>query len=93
MLFRSPAPAASPASKKRLSFKQKHALETIPGRIEELRQQQAALQKKLDNPDFYAKDAAGFAKTTQAFGDAQAQIEKLEEEWLELEMLREEIEG
>jgi len=51
------------------------------------------LQQKLDDPDFYVKDAAGFAKATQGYADLQAQIDKLEQEWLELEILREELEG
>ncbi len=80
-------------NQKKLSFKQKHALETIPGRIEEMRAKQGLLQQKLDDPDFYVKDAPGFAKATQAYGDLQKQIDKAEQEWLELEMLREELEG
>ena len=85
-------PVAAQA-KKRLSFKQKHALETIPVRIDELRAEQGALQTKLDRPDFYVKDPAGFAKATQTYADIQQRIEKFEAEWLELEILREEIEG
>jgi ATP-binding cassette subfamily F protein uup len=85
--------AAQPAVQKKLSFKQKHALETIPGQIDGLRAKQGVLQQKLDDPDFYVKDAAGFAKTTQTYADLQAQIDKLEQEWLELEILREELEG
>jgi ATP-binding cassette subfamily F protein uup len=84
---------SSPAAQKKLSFKQKHALETIPGQIDALRAKQGLLQQKLDDPDFYVKDAAGFAKATQAYGDLQGQIDKLEQEWLELEILREELEG
>ena len=87
------AAAAPPKAKGRLSFKQKHALETIPGRIEAFRVQQAALQRKLDDPNFYAKDPFSFAKTTTDYGDLQQKIDKLEQEWLELEMLREELEG
>ena len=82
-----------PAQQKKLSFKQKHALETIPGVIDGLRAKQGLLQQKLDDPDFYVKDAAGFAKATQGYADLQAQIDKLEQEWLELEILREELEG
>ena len=47
----------------------------------------------LAAPDLYAKDPARFAKLTEALGKAQADLAKGEEEWLELEILREEIEG
>ena len=91
---RAAAAVAAPAKAKgRLSFKQKHALETIPPRIEAFRAQQALLQAKLDDPNFYKKDQFAFAKTTTDYGELQAKIDKLEQEWLELEMLREELEG
>jgi ATP-binding cassette subfamily F protein uup len=91
---RAAAAAAAPVKTKgRLSFKQKHALETIPPRIEAFRAQQALLQRKLDDPNFYKKDPLAFAKATTDYGDLQAKIDKLEQEWLELEMMREELEG
>ncbi len=91
---RAAAAAAAPAKAKgRLSFKQKHALETIPGRIDELRAKQAVLQKKIDDPAFYTKDPNGFARATTDYGALQQKIDGLEQEWLELEMLREELEG
>jgi len=91
---RAAAAAAAPVKTKgRLSFKQKHALETIPGRIEDMRVKQAALQKKIDDPNFYAKDPTGFAKATSDYGALQDKIDQIENEWLELEMLREQMEG
>ena len=87
------SPGAVREAKRRLSFKQKHALETIPDRVAGLRDQQGKLQARLDNPDFYVKDPAGFAKATSTYADLQQQIDTLEQEWLELEILREEIEG
>ena len=88
-----PAAAAPAPAKSKLSFKQKHALETIPKRIDELRAKQALLQKKIDDPAFYSKDPTGFSRATKDYGDLQEQVDALETEWLELEMLREELEG
>jgi ATP-binding cassette subfamily F protein uup len=51
------------------------------------------LQMKLDDPQFYARDRAGFEKTSAALGELQQQIAALEEQWLELEILREELAG
>jgi ATP-binding cassette subfamily F protein uup len=84
-------PASGPA--KKLSYKQKYALETLPGEMDKAHGRIAALETKMADPAFYTRDPAGFAK---AAADLDAQREKLaamEEEWLELEMLREEIEG
>jgi ATP-binding cassette subfamily F protein uup len=89
-----PAPAKPvQESKRRLSFKEKHALETLPARMEELRGLMAKLQLVLDDPDLYAKDPPRFEKASAAFAKAQAELDKAEEEWLELEILREEIGG
>jgi ATP-binding cassette subfamily F protein uup len=87
-----PAREQKPA-RRRLSFNEKHALETLPKEIETLQAAARRLQGKLDDPDFYARDPKGFARTSQALADAQADIAAAEEKWLALEMLREDIEG
>jgi ATP-binding cassette subfamily F protein uup len=87
------APESKPAAKGKLSFKDKHALETLPKTIAKLQREAAALQQKLDDPEFYARDRAGFEKVTSALGDIQHQIAAAEEQWLALEILREELAG
>jgi ABC transport system ATP-binding/permease protein len=88
-------PAASePATpKKKLSFNEKHALDTLPKQIETLKQQIAALQLRFDDPGLYARDPHEFAKVSEALVTAQAELSAAEEKWLALEILREEIEG
>ena len=86
------APQSSGA-KKRLSFKQKHALETLPKRMRDFQTQQAQLQKDLDDPSLYKRDPERFNELSQAFAKAAEKLAKAEEEWLELEMLREAVEG
>ncbi len=80
-------------SKGKLSYKDKYALENIPVQMEELEDLMKAHQAKLDDPDLYARNPDQFEKTVAALSDAQKKHEELEEEWLRLEMLREEIEG
>ncbi len=88
------AKAAAPAGpRRRMTFKDKHALETLPKTIARLQQEAAALQQKLDDPEFYARDRAGFGKVTAALGELQRKIAAAEEQWLELEILREELAG
>ncbi|MBN7762368.1 ATP-binding cassette domain-containing protein [Nitratireductor aquibiodomus] len=81
------------AASKKLSYKQKFALETLPKKLDELADEIAALEKKLADPNLYTRDAAAFQRFSKELDDARASSEKMEEEWLELEMLREEIEG
>jgi len=88
-----PETPKSQAGKAKLSYKQKYALETLPGKIEELSGVIAALEEKLADPALFSKDPAAFNKTAAELDGKRAQHAALEEEWLELEMLREEIEG
>ena len=80
-------------SKLKLSFKQKHALEILPGRIDSARADLATIEAALAKPGAHARDPAGFLKLTQSHAAKTAKLAAMEEEWLELEMLREEIEG
>ena len=44
-------------------------------------------------PTLYARDRQAFAQASEALSATQAELAAAEERWLELEMLREEIEG
>jgi ABC transport system ATP-binding/permease protein len=88
------APQGTKANaKRRLSFKEKHALEALPARIATLRGELARLDSVLSDPDFHARDPAGFARASSRYGLAQEELAGAEDEWLSLEILREEIEG
>ena len=88
-----PTGQPQPATKRRMSFKDKHALETLPATIARMQQEAALLQARLDDADFYVKDRGGFEKTTSALGDLQQKIAAAEEQWLALEIAREEMTG
>jgi ATP-binding cassette subfamily F protein uup len=86
-------PAAAPsASKRRLSFNEKHALETLPKTIEKLQAEIAHQQRLLDDPALYAKDRKTFDEASAAIARAQQELATAEDRWLELAVLREEIE-
>jgi ATP-binding cassette subfamily F protein uup len=87
-----PSIAAEPP-KRRMTFKDKHALETLPSMIAALQEDMRKLQAKLDDPQFYARDRSGFEKVSAEIGDLQQRIAAAEEQWLELEILREELTG
>lgn len=92
---RKPAPAlvrTAPAQSK-LSFKEKFALEQLPGRIATLGEEIAALKKKLADPAFYDRDPAAFNRAAADLDKAEAALAGAEDEWLALEMKREALEG
>ncbi len=84
--------AASAVPKRRLNFNEKHALETLPKAIAKLQAAIAKQQKHLDDPDLYAKDRKKFDEASAAIATAQQELAAAEDRWLELEVLREEIE-
>ncbi|MEY9675328.1 ABC-F family ATP-binding cassette domain-containing protein [Bradyrhizobium elkanii] len=87
---RAAAPEAAP--RRRLSFNEKHALETLPKTIDKLHAEIAKQQKLLDDPDLYTKDRKTFDAASAAIAKAQQELAAAEDRWLELEVLREEIE-
>ncbi len=86
-------PRPAKTARRRLSFHEKHALETLPGQIADLQADLRRLHDRLGDPGFYARDRQAFAQASEALGTTQAQLAAAEERWLELELLREEIEG
>jgi ATP-binding cassette subfamily F protein uup len=81
---------ASPA---RMTFKDKHALETLPKRIAALSSEIAALEARLADPRLYARDPETFDKAVKRLQDTRGELRQAEEAWLELEIRREELEG
>jgi ABC transport system ATP-binding/permease protein len=86
-------PAASSAPKPRLTFKDKHALETLPTRIAALEAEIAKHSAAIADPGLYARDRAAFDKASAALASAQADLAAAEDEWLRLEELRERVEA
>jgi ATP-binding cassette subfamily F protein uup len=87
---RSAAPVSAP--KRKLSFNEKHALETLPKKMETLQADIARQQAVLDDANLYARDRKKFDDTSAAIARAHEELSVAEERWLELELLREEIE-
>ena len=80
------------ASKQKLSFKDKHALESLPLEMEKLEAEIQKLAEKLADADLFTRDRAAFDKANDRLGQAQTQLEALETRWLELEEKREAVE-
>ncbi|WP_425646692.1 ABC-F family ATP-binding cassette domain-containing protein [Agrobacterium leguminum] len=92
------APAASASqdpskAKGKLSFKQKFALENLPKEMEKAQGEIAKREQRMADPELFTKDPAAFNTLAQEMSKLRDKLEAMEEEWLELEMLREELEG
>jgi ABC transport system ATP-binding/permease protein len=87
-----PPRTAKPA-KRRLSFHEKHALETLPGEIAKLQAKVRALQETFDDPELYTRDPKLFTETSTQLAATHDELAAAEEKWLQLEILREEVEG
>jgi len=82
-----------PAERHKLSYNQQRELEQLPRKIDVLEKEIETLEAKLADPRLYARDAAAFNEASAALTKAQQDKAAAEEEWLELEVLREEIES
>jgi ATP-binding cassette subfamily F protein uup len=88
-----PAASAPARDKRKLSFNEQHDLKTLPKRMSEMEAKIAKVQEILADPELYSRDPARFQKAMDALTQLQAELHAAEERWLELEMLREELEG
>ncbi len=88
-----PKGETAPKTRTKLSFKDKHALETLPQKMEQAQSQIAQLKSTLADPDLFRKDPTAFNKTAGDLSALEAELADMEEEWLRLELLREELES
>src|SRR5579863_2429511 len=78
--------------KRKLSFNERRALEALPERMEKLRADLDALERRLADADFQAREPAAFTDATRIYGELRDALSGAEDEWLGLEILREELE-
>ncbi len=69
----------------KLSYKLKLELEELPGKIESLEAEIAALQDRISDPEFYSGPPEEVSATLAEFSDKEARLEKVIERWMELE--------
>src|SRR5262249_17019832 len=84
-----PRPPSSP--KRKLSFKQQHALQTLPGRIAALEKQIGALKAEMASPDLFTRDPTRFKNAAAELEAAEQALTEAEHAWLEAELAREEL--
>jgi ATP-binding cassette subfamily F protein uup len=87
------SPTFTASTKRKLSFNEKHLLETLPARVDALGRDIVKLRNVLADPALYTKDRPRFDKATEMLARAEADLIASEEQWMALEVLREELEG
>jgi len=82
-----PAPpsAPAPAAKRKLAFKEQRELDELPGRIEALDAEIAALTTRIQDPAFYRQPAAQVTEANETLARLQAELEQAYARWNELE--------
>ena len=86
------AQTPKPPGKRKLSFKDKFALQTLPAKMQALDDELAKLASKLGDAELFTRDPKSFEKIMTRLQAAQAEKHDAEEQWLELELMREELE-
>ncbi len=88
-----PTSSKQPPARKKLSYKDKYALETLPEKIETLEKQIASFEATLADADLFSRDPDAFQAATDGLAAASAALTEAEDEWLRLELLRDETIG
>jgi len=80
-------------TKNNLTFNDKFALESLPEKMDTLNQEINTHQQTLENPNLFTKNPVAFQSAVDGLRAAQKTLAQLEDQWLELELKREELEG
>lgn len=78
-------------SKRKLSFKDKHALETLPAKMDKLHAELKSLEAILADATLFTRDPKTFEKSSIRHAEAAQELSAAEEQWLELELLKESL--
>ena len=75
----------------KLSYKQAYLLEKLPQQIAELQDKIDAADTRLSDMTFYADNPDGYQSLAEQTKQDKEQLNKMEDDWLALELLREEL--
>ena len=85
-------PDRAPARRK-LGFNEKRTLEQLPDRMDALRRELERLETELADGELALREPAAFQASMARYGAVREALDKAEDEWLALEMLREDLES
>ncbi|MCY1443270.1 ABC transporter ATP-binding protein uup [compost metagenome] len=75
----------APVAKKKLSYKLQRELEALPGQIDAMEQQMAAVQAEISAPSFYQRPIDETTAVLAKLEQLQAELDVLVERWAELD--------
>jgi ATP-binding cassette subfamily F protein uup len=76
------------SARKKLSYNEQRELERLPGQIEALEKEQAALKAELESPEFYKSSADHIKNVMMRQEEAGRELEQMVARWMELEERR-----
>jgi ABC transport system ATP-binding/permease protein len=80
-------------ARRKLSFKEKYALDNLPAKMESFKAELKKLEVALADATLFTRDPKLFEKTSKRHAESSTALAGAEEQWLELEMLKEELEA
>jgi ABC transport system ATP-binding/permease protein len=80
-------------AKRKMTFKDKHALESLPVKMKALQVELLALEAKMADAELFLRDPKLFETTSTRHAAAFMELSAMEEQWLELELMREGLEN
>lgn len=84
--------SVSSARNERLSYNQQRLLEVLPQETAKLEEDIVLIEQELANPNLYGENSARFTTLSQELEKKQKALEQKENQWLELQMLKESLE-
>jgi ATP-binding cassette subfamily F protein uup len=75
----------NPSSARKLSFKEKREIQSLPGKIEALEAEQQRLQQESQSPDFFREPADHIRSVLQRIQEVGSELDAALARWVELE--------
>ena len=88
-----PSPAAPSGPAKKLSFKDQHDLDRLPGEIAKIEAEISTAEAKLGDPGLYARNPKEFDRLTAAIEALRGKLDAAETRWMEVAEKAEALSG
>lgn len=83
---------SAPKKTTKLSYNQQRLLEVLPQKVSELEENIRQIEEKLGCGDLYNADREAFDRLTEELSTKKQERENAENQWLEIQMIKEELE-
>ena len=80
-----------PKKQNKLSYKQQRLLEVLPQTVEALSLEIKQIEQELSDPNLYSENPNKFDQLSSRLANAQKEMNEAENQWLEIQLLQEEL--